>query len=127
MNPGQSLDLLMINGPTQQCSKSSTEEPGALASTPHHLSLVVALAALHLTGVPIAVVVSAGLAEPLQQVAVTGVDVRAGKQLPPAPSSHLSAEWSTLIGPDRRDTLLSLVNLTMLAPRESWRQQQLNL
>ena len=75
---------------TQYCAEASTEEPGALAGAADNLALVVALATLHLTGVTIAVVVSPGLAEPLQQVAVTGVDVRTGQQLAPGAAPHLA-------------------------------------
>ena len=48
------------------------------------------LATLHLTGVPVAGVAAAGLADSLHQVAVVRVDVRAGEELPPRPSPHLT-------------------------------------
>ena len=48
------------------------------------------LAALHLAGVTVAGLASAGLTEPLQQVAVAGVDVRAGQELAPGAAPDLA-------------------------------------
>ena len=70
--------------------EAAAEEPGALARAAHQLALVVALAALHLAGVPVAGGGGAGLAEALHQVPGPGVDGGALQQLAPRPAVALA-------------------------------------
>ena len=70
--------------------EAAAEEPGALARAAHQLALVVTLAALHLTGVTIASIVSTRLTHTLHQVTMVGVGLRTLDQLTPCAAPHLA-------------------------------------